>query len=151
MPSSVAWVSDSAAGCTRVHVHAVRAERGGERRRRETAVLAGQQRELRAAGEEARGAALVHGDVRLVVGEDRPVRRAERGERQRVGRGAGGHGEGAHRGAEELAERAVEALRPLVVAVGARQPVVGGVERREELRTGAAGVVAEESQGLSRH
>src|SRR5262249_41711101 len=89
-------------------------------------------------------AALVGLDVRLAVGEDRPVGWRERREAEGVGGRAGGDCEHPHLGGEELAEAALEALRPLVIAVAVHPAVVDGLQRREDLGAGGRGVVAQE-------
>src|SRR5579864_1604849 len=133
-------------GLHAVHVPGVRLERRSDGGRVELAVRAGQQLQLPTSGEKAGRAALIHRDVGLMVREDRPVGGTQGRERERVGGGAGGHREGLYLRAEMLTERRVEAQRPIILAVGACQPMVGLLDRRENLRAGGGGVIAEESQ-----
>src|SRR6266478_5917634 len=95
-----------------VNVNRTRAERRGEGPGQEFAVLAAQQRQLRAAGEKTRRAAFVGCDVCLFVAVNGAVRRTHSREAERVGGGSGRDREGAHLGAEECAEHRIEALRP---------------------------------------
>ena len=132
-----------------VNVDASRAERSAERGRRDAAVLARQHRELRPTGEEPRRPALVGDDMRLLVAVNRAVGRTERGDAQRVGGGACGHRKHTHRRTEELTEAAIEAFGPLILPVSVGQTVVGLAQGGEYFRTGAAGVVAQESQGTA--
>jgi hypothetical protein len=85
---------------------------------------AGHQRELGATGEEFRGAAFIALDVSLGMCQHRAPGRAERGDGQGIGGGPRRHREHTHAGFEELAEHRVEALRPLVRAIGQRGAVV---------------------------
>src|SRR5207244_6165049 len=101
-----------------------------------------QRHELRSAAEEARRAAFVGGDVRLFVAVNRAVGGRERREAQGVGGGAGRDREGAHLGAEESAEHRIEALRPWIVAVGEREPLVGLDDRRQDRGAGRGGLIA---------
>src|SRR2546430_112797 len=93
-----------------------------------------QRHELRAAGEKARRAAFVGGDVRLFVAVDAAVGGRERREAQGVGGGAGLDRERPYLGAEKAAESRIDALRPLIVAGGAREPPARLTERRPDLR-----------------
>src|SRR5256885_5438647 len=77
----------------------------------------------------------------LFVAVNRAVGGRERGEAQGVGGGAGRDRKGAHLGAEESAEHRIEALRPWIVAVGDREPLVGLDDRRQDLGAGWGGVV----------
>ena len=127
----------------------VGAERRPEGRGLEPAMLAGEERELRSAREESRGAALVDRDMRLLVREDRSIGRTQGGEAQGVGRGAGRDRERARFGTEERAEGAVEARGPLVLPVRLGESTVGALEGGEDLGAGGGGVVAEKTQALA--
>ncbi len=79
---------------------------------------------------------------------DIAVGRRQRREAQRVGRGAGGHDEGPHRGAEELTEGRIQLQRPGIIAVGFLRTIVGGREGGQQFRGDARGVVAVERVGV---
>ena len=104
-------------GCTPCTCGSNQREPRGQIVRRDLRARAADQRKLRAAGEELRRAALVALDVRLGVGEHGSPRRAECRQRQRICRRAGRHREHAHFGAEELAEHAIERIRPAIRTV----------------------------------
>src|SRR5207253_3208883 len=137
----------------RLHLVNVARGVGAERRPEdgglEPAVFAGEERELRSAREESRGAALVDRDMRLLVREDRSIGRTQGGEAQGVGRGAGRDRERARFGTEERAEGAVEARGPLVLPVRLGESTVGALEGGEDLGAGGGGVVAEKTQALT--
>ncbi len=134
-------------GLHAVQRNRMRGENGFERSGRELAVRAGDQHELRSAGEESRRTALIACDVRLLVGVDGSIRRAQRSQAQRVRSRAGGNREGAHWRVEERAQHLVQALSPLIVSVGFLQAMVHRRDRVDDLRTGAGGVVTEKSHG----
>ena len=79
-------------------------ERLGKRRRLDFAVAAGDADDLGPGGEEFRRAALVVDHMRFLVAEHRLPRRRQRGERQRVGGGAGGDEEDRRLALENLAQ-----------------------------------------------
>ena len=109
----------------------------------DASVRAWQQSKLRPTGEEGRGTAFVGLDVGVAMREHGSIRRAERGETQGVRRGAGRDRKGAHFGAKVIAEAAIEARRPLVIAVAVDPAVINRRQRRQDLRAGGRGVVAE--------
>ena len=93
------------AGLNRLHEPARKAgERVLEDCGRRLAALARQADELRAAGEEFRGAAFVVMNVRLLVAEDGVERADEGGKRKRVGGGSGGNEKDLGAGLEHVAE-----------------------------------------------
>ena len=91
MPASVAWLKRQRRGLGRLDLAARKArERLAQRLGRDLAADAGNADQLRAGGEELGRAAFVVDDVRLLVAERRLPRAGQRGERERVGGGAGG-------------------------------------------------------------
>ena len=127
-----------------VHVVADAVARGRDRLGRDLGALAVEQDQLRAAGEEAGRARLVDLDMRVAVAEDRPVGRAQRGEREAVGSGAGRHPECANFGPEQVGEGAVEPLAPLVAVISRVEPVRRR-NRFENLGVRGRGIVGEEA------
>ena len=88
---------------------------------RELAVLTGRDQKLRAVGEEFRRAAFVGLDMRRRRADHAVIGLAQRGQRQRIGRGAVEGEE--HLGIgfrKQLPERIRGALRPGIVAIGGR-------------------------------
>ena len=116
---------------------------------RQLGALPVQQDQLGAAGEEAGRARLVDLDVRVLVAEDRPVRRAQGGERQAVGGGTGRHPEGADLGSEQIGEGAVEAAAPLVAIICRVDPVRPD-NSLEHLGVGGCRVIGEEAHREAR-
>src|SRR5947207_571084 len=136
----------------RLHgVHRSRVRVEGELQGLECELAGGtrQRHELRSAAEEARRAAFVGGDVRFFVAVNRAVGGRERREAQDVGGGAGRDRKGAHLGPEESAEHRIEALRPWIVAVGDREPLVGLDDRRQDLGAGRGAVVTAATYAVS--
>jgi hypothetical protein len=130
-------------GLGAVHAAAIKRQRRAHRIRRQLAVRTGDGNESGAAGEEFRRGALVHHEVTVRVAEDRAIRRHERGQRQCVGGGAGDHREHRHLAREDLAEPLPHARADLVLAVRRGGAGVRLLQRCENLRRRAIGVVAE--------
>ena len=120
-------------------------------------VLAVDDQQLRAVGEELRRAAFVGLDVRQLVADDAVIRLAERRQRQGVGRRAVEDEEDFAIGLEQLAERIAGPLGERIVAIGgrvralaARECVPGfgadaGVVVAGKLPAGGVGVVGSRS------
>jgi hypothetical protein len=107
------------------------------RRQRFGRDLAGDPRhadKLEPAAEEFRRAALVGQDMRFGMREHRAPRRAEMGERQRIGRRPGRHQEHGDVALEHLADPPLDGERDIVVAVAQHEAVVAGSERVEDFR-----------------
>ena len=117
-------------------------ERAAHELRRELAVGGRQVDEL-AAGEALRRAALVHVDVRGLGADDGLEGPQHGGQRGDVAAGAVEDREGLDV-AEELAHALLQRERPVVVAVGGREAVVGRGDRREHGGVHAGVVVARE-------
>ncbi len=118
-----------------------------ERRGVDAAVIAGNEAQPRAGGEEFHCATFVLDHMRAGVAVHISVGRRQGRQAQGVGRGAGGHDEGAHRRAEEFAERRIEFTGPRIIAVGFLRPIVGGRDRGEQFGSDACGIVAVEGVG----
>src|SRR5215471_17140162 len=117
--------------------------------RREAAVLAGQQRQLSAAGKKAGRATLVGGNVRLLVREDRAVRWTECCQAEGVRGSAGAYHESPHLGPEKIAEGAIEPATPFIFAVRVYPTVIGGCQRRQYFGARARGVVTQKTHGAA--
>src|SRR5215471_21334885 len=115
--------------------------------RREAAVLAGQQRQLSAAGKKAGRATLVGRNVRLLVREDRAVGWTECCQTEGIRCSARAYHEGPHLGPEKITEGAVEPATPFIFAVRGYPTVVGGCQRRQYFGAGARGVVTQKTHG----
>ena len=89
-----------------VDVVADRGERGGGGLRRQLGADAFGEHQLGAMGVEFGRAAFVVLDVGVAVADDRAVRRAQGGEGERIGRGAGGDPQGRDLGLEQIGEDA---------------------------------------------
>ena len=102
--------------------------------------------QLGAVGVEFGRAALIVLDVRVAVADDPAVRRAQCGEREAVGGGAGGDPEHRDLGLEQFGQPAVELLAPRVAGIGGVERVGGG-DRGHDLRVDRGGVVGEKAHG----
>ena len=121
-------------------------QRLGELHRIDLALGAVDAEQTRAPGVELGRAGFLGGDVGRRMAEDRAPRRGAAGQRQAVGGGAGDDREGREVGlVEQLAQAALDALGPVVGAVGegaaARE---GAAHRLDDRRMGADLVVAAE-------
>jgi hypothetical protein len=105
-----------------VDVVADRIDHRADRVGRQLGARAGGGEQLGAVGVEFGRAAFVAIDVRIAVADHAAVRRAERRQREAVGRRAGWHPQHADLRAEQIGKGAVEPLRPAIA-------VIGGVER----------------------
>ena len=123
-------------------------QRTRDRLRRQLAVLAFDQHELGAMRVEFHRAAFVHRDMRMVVTDDRAVLRAERGQRQRIGRRAGHHREDRDVAFEDLRHGGLELRRQRIVAIGGHGAGIRGGEGLKDFGGGAIGVVAGEIHAL---
>jgi hypothetical protein len=111
--------------------------------------LALEQGQLRAVGEESRRAGFINLDMRVAVAQDGAFGRAQRGERETVGGGAGGHPQRADRCFEQVGESAVEAPAPRVAIIGGVEPVRLG-EGVEHRRMTGGGIVGKEAHDAER-
>ena len=113
-------------------------------RGRDAAGFGGQRHQLGAAHVEFRGAALVGGDVGFLVAEHRAVGAHQRGQRQRVCRGAGGDRVEGQVGLEEVARAGGQPCGERVRAVGRYVAGVGLCQGGHDFRADGGGVVAGE-------
>ena len=103
--------------------------------------------QLGAAAEETGGIALGGVHMRLRAAVHSAERRARGREGERVGGGAGGHRIDAHRRLEQGGEALLQGPGDRVAAVAQGRSFVGGDERLDQFRCGAAAVVASEIHG----
>ena len=117
----------------------------GERGGRQLAALATDQRQLAAANEELRSAAFVDLDMRLPVAIDAAPDRAEAGEREGIGGGAGGDEMDAGVGRlKRLTDGVSGAGRLRVVPIGHAIAIRRGGDRRQHFRRRARRIVGGE-------
>ena len=119
-----------------------RGERLAQRRRVDPAVCAGDRHQFQPA---ARNPAAFASEVLMCANFaaiDVAPARPDRGQRQRVGGGAGGDREDAHRRLEQFAEAVLQPRRPLVAAIAERRAGIGAQHRVEDLRRRPPGIVA---------
>ncbi len=127
-----------------VNVRAARHQRF-HRIGRELAVGARRGQQLGAVGEKLRAATLVGLDMRQFMADHRMVGLAQRGQRQRVRRGAVEDEEHFAIGLEQVADPVADFLRPRIVAIGLLvAAAVGFEEILERFRTEAGVVVGGE-------
>jgi hypothetical protein len=98
------------------------------------------------AGERFRRAAFGRIDMRFLVAIDGTVGTSASRERQGVGSRAGGHRKHRHLGLEQIGELPVQQGAVFVVAIRCSQPVIGGVDRAQDLGRDGGHVVAAESE-----
>jgi hypothetical protein len=111
---------------------------------RDFAVLAGKRNQLQTAAEKAGGICFRSVDVRQLAAIDEPPGRAERGQREGIGRGSGGDREDPHRSLEQIGKALLQRRRPFVGAVAGRGADIGPGQRLDQFGRGAAGIVAAE-------
>jgi hypothetical protein len=125
-------------------------DRGLDLRRRDAAIGRGQRQQLGAAHEKLRRAALVRGDMRLLVAQHRPIRVDQCRQRQRIGGGAGADRIDRQVSLKECGGARGQARGERIGAVGGDDAVVGCCHRLHDLRAHGRGVVAGEIHGASR-
>src|SRR5439155_3075622 len=85
-------------------------------------------------------------DMRVLVAIDGTVGTSASRKRQGVGSRAGGHRKHRHLGLEQVGELPVQQGAVFVVAIGGCQPVIGGIERAQDLGCDGGHVVAAETE-----
>ena len=113
-------------------------------RRVELAVLLLEGDEPGAAGHELGGIALILRQMACLQAIDRAPGRREGGQRQRIGRRAGGDGKHAARFAEEFAEALIQLRAQLIGAIGTGAARIGAQNGLHHFRRGAGSIVAAE-------
>ncbi len=113
----------------------------------ELGVRAFQCDELGAMGEEFGGAAFIDRDVAFGMTQDRAMRRHQRGERKRIGRGSGDDRIDKHLVFENVAQAGAHALGVFVVAIGTLRSLIGLPQRGHDFGHRPIGIVAGEIHG----